>query len=471
MTKVASMQKVEATIFEVNMKKNDAVTLEITALTSEGRGVGRFEGMAVFVPFTAVGDVIEAKILKVLSSYAYGKLERIITPSPDRIENGCPVFGKCGGCVFRHISYEAELRAKESFVRDAFGRIGGLSPEFLPIRGSDNVDGYRNKLQTPLAKADDGSIVSGFYGERSHRVIPVERCLLQPDIFAEITDVIKRQAKTLGISVYNEQTHQGVLRHIYLRKANCSGEICAVLVARRNVPEFVKLAKTLTEEFPQIIGVVLNLNPDRTNVILGERDILLSGRAELSDKMCAVSVEISPKSFYQVNTPAAENLYRQAAEFAEPKGKIILDLYCGAGTIGLSMASEAERIIGVEIVPEAVENARRNAKLSGYPSKSEFICSDAGAAASSLAERGIRPDVIILDPPRKGCDEQTLAACAEMSPQRVVMISCNPATAARDCKRLLELGYATVKVKAFDLFPRTRHVECIVLMTRISKTI
>lgn len=448
------------------MKKNDTVTLEITALTSEGYGVGRSEGMAVFVPFTAVGDIIEAKILKVLSSYAYGKIERIITPSTDRIDNECSAFGKCGGCVFRHISYEAELKAKDSFVRDAFQRIGGLTPVFLPIQGSDNIDRYRNKLQMPLAKAADGSIVSGFFGERSHRVIPVKCCLLQPDIFAEITDFIKRQTKILGISIYNEETHQGVLRHIYLRKANSSGEICAVLIARRKIPEFQKLARELTSKFPQITGVMLNLNPDKTNVILGQRDILLCGRAELSDKMCGVSVEISPKSFYQVNTPAAEKLYRKAAEFAEPEGKTILDLYCGAGIIGLSMASVAERLIGVEIVPEAVENARRNAKLSGYPSKSEFICSDAGAAASSLAERNIRPDVIVLDPPRKGCDEQTLLACAKMSPERIVMISCNPATAARDCKRLSGSGYNVRKVNAFDLFPRTKHVECVVSMSR-----
>ncbi len=445
------------------MTKNQIIELEITALTNEGSGVGRFEGMAVFVPFTAVGDVIECRIVKALKSYAYGKIERIITPSSDRIENTCPAFGKCGGCVFRHISYEAELAAKDGFVRDAFGRIGGLDPEFLEIRGSEQTDGYRNKLQMPLDKTSDGEIVCGFFSERSHRVIPIEKCLLQPEIFSEIIEFIKKEAARLKISIYDEQRHEGVLRHVFLRKGHYSGEICAVLVAKRKTPELSTLAAALEKKFPEIKGVVLNINPDKTNVILGEREILLRGSAEIHDTMCGVNVELSPKSFYQVNTPAAENLYRQAAEFAEPDGKTVLDLYCGAGTVGLSMADRAKKIIGAEIVPEAVENARRNAENSGF-SNAEFICADAGEAARSLAARGLSPDVILLDPPRKGCDENTLSACVKMSPERIVMISCNAATAARDCKFLSENGYSVKTVRAFDLFPRTKHVECVVLM-------
>lgn len=453
------------------MTKNQIITLEITALTNEGSGVGRYEGMAVFVPFTAAGDVISCRIVKVLKNYAYGKIERIITPSPDRVPNTCSAFGKsgsCGGCAFRHISYEAELSAKDGFVRDAFRRIGGFcgsGAEFLPIRGSDLCDGYRNKLQMPLAKDQNGAIVAGFFSERSHRVIPVEECLLQPVIFSEVVAFIRSEAERLKISVYNEQTHEGVLRHVFLRKGHYSGEICAVLVVKRKTPELSALAAALEKSFPEIKGVVLNINPDKTNVILGERDILLRGRAEISDTMCGVSVEISPKSFYQVNTPAAENLYRQAAEFAEPEGKTVLDLYCGAGTVGLSMAEGARKIIGAEIVPQAVENARKNALKSGF-SNAEFICADAGEAARSLAERGIMPDVILLDPPRKGCDENTLSACVEMDPERIVMISCNAATAARDCKYLSEHGYSVKTVRAFDLFPRTKHVECVVLLLR-----
>ena len=452
------------------LSKNDVITLEITALTNEGSGVGHYSqqdggsGLAVFVPFTAVGDVISCRIVKVLKSYAYGRIEALLTPSPDRIESGCGVYGKCGGCCFRHIDYQAELRAKEGFVRDAFTRLGGLSPEFLPIKGSDSADGYRNKLQMPAAKAD-GKTVFGFYSGRSHRVIPTDRCALQPELFADITAFVAQQADKLRISVYNEEKHEGVLRHIYLRRGYYSGEICLCIVARRRVPEFSRLAAAVTERFPQITGVVLNINRERTNVILGNEEHLLYGRAEINDEMCGVKVEISPMSFYQVNTAAAEQLYRQAAEFAQPQGKLLLDLYCGAGTIGLSMAAEARRLIGAEIVPQAVENAKRNAQRNSV-TNAQFICADAGQAAKMLESSGEKPDIIILDPPRKGCGEDTLTACAGMAPERIVMISCNAATAARDSKRLAELGYTAEKVRAFDLFPRTSHVECVVLLTR-----
>lgn len=447
------------------MTKNEIITLEITALTSEGSGVGRCDGMAVFVPFTAVGDVISCRVLKVLKSYAYGKLEKLITSSPDRIANDCPAFGKCGGCVFRHINYQAELTAKELAVRDAFQRLGGLAPEFLPICGSGRVDGYRNKLQMPISKSESGEITAGFFSERSHRVVPVDECRLQPKTFSEIISFVKKRAGELRISVYDERRNEGVLRHIFLRKGHYSGEICAVLVARRNVPEFKRLAFELQKRFSEIVGVSVNVNPEKTNVILGEREILLCGRQTISDKMCGVSAEISPRSFYQVNTPAAENLYRQAAEFAQPSGKTVLDLYCGTGTIGLSMADRAARIIGAEIVPEAVENARRNAKNSGFLN-AEFICADAAKAARKLSEDGTAPGVIVLDPPRKGCGAETLKACAEMAPERIVMISCSPATAARDCKFLAENGYSAEQVRAFDLFPRTKHTECVVLLKR-----
>lgn len=274
------------------LAKNDIITLEITALTNEGSGVGHYKedssdgrGMAVFVPLTAVGDVISCRVVKVLRSYAYGRVEGILTASPDRAEDGCPVYAKCGGCCFRHISYEAELRAKQGFVQDAFTRLGGLSPEFLPIQGSQSPEGYRNKLQMPVSK-QDGRTVCGFYSERSHRVIPVDKCALQPELFAEITRFVTEQADRLRISVYNEEKHEGVLRHIYLRRGHYSGEVCLCLVARRKVPEFERLAKAAAERFPEITGVVLNINRDRTKVILGEDEQVLFGRAEIKDTMC-----------------------------------------------------------------------------------------------------------------------------------------------------------------------------------------
>lgn len=447
------------------MEKNDIVRLEITGITNEGNGVGRYEGMAVFVPCTAVGDVISCRIVKALKSYAYGRAEEVLTPSPDRTENDCPSFPRCGGCVFRHITYGAELAAKDGFVRDAFRRIGGIAPEFLPICGSEKTAGYRNKLQMPLSRDRDGRIFCGFFSERSHNVVPVTECALQPKEFSQIVSYVISEAERLRISVYNELKHEGVLRHVYLRRGHYSGEVCLCLVAKRKVPEFTALAKNAMKRFPQIRGVVLDINREKTNVILGSEEITLCGSAEITDTMCGNDVVISPRSFYQVNTPAAESLYRQAAEFAEPKGKLVLDLYCGAGTIGLSMAGEAQRVIGAEIVPEAVENAVENARRNGIQN-AEFICADAGQAAALLAEEGLTPDVIVLDPPRKGCDEAALSACVRMAPQRIVMISCNAATAARDCRWLADNGYRADRARAFDLFPRTSHVECVVCLVR-----
>ncbi len=452
------------------MNKNDLITLEITDITNEGFGFGKYNGMAVFVPFSAVGDKIEAKVLKVNKSYVYAKIEKMLLPSPDRIENDCPAFGKCGGCAFRHISYSAELKAKENFVKKAFAKIGGFEDEstiFLPIEPSDEIERYRNKLEMPVGMNENKELYCGFFAARSHRIIPVEDCLLQPEIFSEIARFIVLKARELKISAYNELRHEGVLRHIFLRKAvnRQDGGVCCVIVAKRNVPEFKRLARELSEKFPEITGVVLNINPEKTNVILGEKEILLCGKSEISDEMCGVPVEISPKSFYQVNTKAAEKIYRKAAELAKPNGKVILDLYCGAGTIGLSMSKGAKKIIGVEVIPEAVENAIANAKEFGA-SNAEFICADAGdIAALNISEK---PDIILLDPPRKGCDTKTLDFCASLSPERIVMISCNPATAARDCKRLSELGFEVNAVQAFDLFPRTRHVECVVLLSKIT---
>lgn len=447
------------------MEKNEIITLEITALTSEGFGVGKCNELAVFVPKTAVGDVISCRIVKVLKNYAYGKIERIITPSDDRIENTCKAYGKCGGCCYRHISYGAELRAKERIVRDAFERIGGFKNfKTIPICGSDNISEYRNKLQMPL-DVQDGKIVSGFFHERTHNVIPVENCELQPMIFSRIVEFIKSKLKALKISVYSEKSHTGLVRHIYIRKGQKSGEICVTIVSRKNSPAFKTLAKMIADEFPEVVGVVLNLNPERTNVILGETEIPLCGRMAIRDEFCGLTVEISPKSFYQVNSPQAERLYKQAREFIDfTQDKIILDLYCGTGTIGLSIANKQDvKIIGAEIVPQAVENALRNAKQNGIEN-AEFICADAGKAAQTLLDRGINPDVIVLDPPRKGCSQATLDAVTQMNPARIIMISCNPATAARDCKILSE-HYKLEQVRAVDLFPRTKHVECVILLS------
>ena len=450
------------------MKKNDIVRIEITSLTSECSGVGKLNGMVIFVPFSAVGDILSVRILKVKTTYAYGKIEEIITPSPDRINVDCPVYGKCGGCSFRHISYEAELRAKESFVRDAFTRIGGLSPEFLPIVGAKKQCGYRNKLQIPIGTDRVGNITAGFYAFHSHRIVPCSHCLLQPDIFSDIVSEACKTAQELKIPAYDETTGRGVLRHIYLRKGHYSGELCLCTVASCFDGRLKLFDERLRKKFAQITASLVNINDKDTNVILGEREILLYGDGSITDTMCGNKISVSPKSFYQVNTPAAETLYAIAAEFAEAKGKLVLDLYCGAGTIGLSMAKSARKIIGAEIVPDAVENAEKNAAANGIEN-AEFICADAAKAAQILFNRNEKPNVIVIDPPRKGCGIDAAENIAHFGAERIVMVSCNPATAARDCMYFSQLGYTTEKCVAVDMFPRTGHVETVVLMSKTEK--
>ena len=446
------------------MKKNDIVEIEITALSSECSGIGKKDGMVIFVPFSAIGDKLEVKILKVNKTYCYGKIERIITPSPDRVTPDCPVYTRCGGCSLRHISYEAQLRAKEQFVKDAFTRIGGLSPEFLPIIRNTNINSYRNKLQIPIGTDKDGNLIAGFYAFHSHRIVPCEKCLLQPDIFSKITADFLKISTGLNLTAYDETTHKGILRHLYLRKGYYSGEICLCIVVAKNVPEIKILSDKLLEKYPEIVSSVINVNNRDTNVILGDEEIVLTSKNYICDIMCKNAVNIAPKAFYQVNTPCAEQLYSSACDFAEPKGKTVLDLYCGAGTIGLSMARTAKKIIGVEIVPEAIENAKQNA-LANDITNCEFICADAAEAARILHSRSLRPDVIMVDPPRKGCGRDACEQIAAFSAPRIVMVSCNAATAARDCACFAELGYSTDKCVAVDMFSGTNHVETVVLLS------
>ncbi len=446
-------------------KKNEITEMKITGLTNEGYGVGKSEGIVIFVPFTAVGDKLKVRILKVNRSHCYGKIEEIITPSPDRIAPDCDVFGKCGGCEFRHISYEAELKAKEGFVRDAFTRIGGIDTEFLPIIPNSSPDEYRNKAQYPVQKNENGETVCGFFAGRSHRIIPSDCCRLEQPVFKEIKQFIVAFAKEYKISAYNEIEHSGVLRHICIRKGHYTNEISVTIVVRRFVPQLKPLASALSKKFPDIKSITANINKDKTNVIYGNDEKLLYGAPFITDKMCGKTFSVSPLSFYQVNTPMAEVLYKKAAELAEPDGKTIIDLYCGAGTIGLTMADKAKEVIGVEIIENAVVNAKENAALNNADNV-RFICGDAGNATDILVQEKIKADVVILDPARKGCDKKTLKNVVEFNPERIVMISCNAVTAARDCSILEQNGYKCVSVQAVDLFSRTRHVECIIKLNR-----
>ncbi len=449
------------------MQKNEIYTVTIDDLTAEGSGVCHIDGMAVFVPDTAAGDEAEIKIVKVLKKYAFGIVQKLIKPSDDRIQSDCKYCRQCGGCTFRHISYEKELEIKSKIVKDAFERIGKLHPEFLPIIGGESRVRYRNKAQYPVSCDKNGNLICGFYAKRSHRTVPIDDCLLQPESFKKAVDIIISYAQEKKISAYNEEMNTGILRHIYLREGYHSGEMMVCIVVRKAIERELKgLIPRLLDAMPEIKSIVMNVNPEKTNVILGRKTVTLWGCDTITDTMCGNEVEISPLSFYQVNTPQAEKLYGTAKEFAGLTGsERLLDLYCGAGTIGLSMADKAGSVLGVEVVPPAVENAKKNAERNSIEN-AEFICGDAGEVAKKLADENMLPDVIVADPPRKGCDIQTIDAICRMNPQRVVMVSCNPATAARDCALLCERQYKIEKVQPVDLFPGTGHVECVVLMSR-----
>ena len=448
------------------LEKNKVYIAEITGLTSEGSGVCRINEVAVFVPETAIGDIAEIKIVKVLSSYAFGIVTKLLTPSSDRYERSCSVYKKCGGCVYRHINYKAECQAKEAIVKDAFERIGKLKPQFDSFLVAEETDRYRNKAQYPLA-VENGIAVCGFYAPRSHRVIPIVDCPLQPKLFADISNTVLKYINDKKIPIYDENKGTGIMRHIYLRRGAHSGEVMVCLVVRKDISRQINsLCRILTRDFPDIKSIVLNINSKKTNVILGDQCLTLWGNSTITDIMCGNEIEISPLSFYQVNTSQAERLYYKALEYASPKGnETIADLYCGAGTIGLSMANSSGKIVGIEIIPEAIENAKNNAKRNNIEN-ADFYCGDAGTVFGRIQENAYSPDIIVVDPPRKGCSKETLDNIIKACPDRIVMISCNPSTAARDSKYLCENGYSTKKVCGADLFPSTKHVECVVLMSR-----
>ncbi len=442
--------------------KNDLVELSIIDITDEGNGVGKIDGFAVFVPGTAIGDRLRVKLVKIQKNFAYGIVEEILSPSLDRIPVDCGVYRQCGGCSLRHISYQAELQIKQNWVEQHLKRIGGIDAPVLPIIGSPRQDGYRNKAQYPV-RMEDGELRLGMFGKRSHRVIPCIDCRLQPPEFESILKTIRNFCLEWKISIYNEEKHFGLLRHVYLRSAQATGEIMVCLVINGvSLPHSGELVDRLRAACPSVASVVVNRNREKTNVILGQHCQTLWGKDTIADVLCGVRVNLSPLSFYQVNREGAEQLYRVAAEFAGLTGReLLLDLYCGAGTIGLSMARRVRELVGVEIIPQAVENARRNAQENGIEN-ARFLCDDAKGAAASLRREGLTPDVVVLDPPRKGCAPEVLEAVSGMNPDRIVMVSCNSATLARDLAALRTLGYHTVKAQPVDMFPCTSHVETVV---------
>ena len=454
------------------LQKNQVLTLQVERLSSDGSGVAHSpEGETVFIPGAAPGDEARVRIVKDCKRYAFGILDEVLTPSPDRIPVDCAVAGPCGGCSLRHLDYAAELRAKQENVADTFARIGGLDVPVLPIVGSPEIDRYRNKVQFPVGTDKAGRPCIGFYAGRTHRIVPCPDCRLQPGVLNEIGNTLCAFFAEKGIHPYNEETGKGLVRHIFLRRGAHSGQIMVCLVCTRaKLPSAEELCTRLKEAFPDIVTILLNVNAKNTNVILGSETHTLYGQGYIEDTLCGVPVQLGPLSFYQVNTLAAEQLYGIAAEYAQlTPDDLLLDLYCGMGTIGLSMADHCRELVGVEIVPEAIESARANAARMGaaVSAKSRFFCADAGQAAAQLAAEGLHPDVVMLDPPRKGCDEATLSAVVRMAPRRVVYVSCNPATAARDAAWLEQNGYHAEKVQPVDLFPRTKHCETVCLLSKL----
>ena len=445
------------------MKKNDLFDVVIDGYTSEGAGVCRVDSMVVFVPAAARGDHVRIRIVKVLRNHAYGRVEEVLSPSSARIVPDCAAFPKCGGCALRHITYEEELRMKRERVESALARVGGISLTAERMIGAPSPLAYRNKAIYPVGMKD-GHAVTGFFRSRSHEIVPLSRCLLQQDGCDRAAQLVLRWVDEHHIPVYDETTGRGLLRQIYLRAAK-DGKMLLTLIAADMPAHIDALRRLFEKECPAVVGAVLNLNRTRGNTLLGQECRALWGRQTLPDTLCGLAFELSPLSFYQVNRDQAECLYACALEYAGLHGsELVVDLYCGAGTITLMLAQKAGRAIGVEIVPDAVENARRSAERNGV-ANAEFLCADAGEAAARLNAQGLKPDVVCVDPPRRGLDAATIEAIAAMAPARVVYVSCDPGTLARDAALLREKGYEARRLTCVDMFPRTAHVESVCLLS------
>lgn len=460
------------------MKKNEIVEITIEDIGVNGEGIGKVDGYALFVKDAVIGDRIEAKITKAKKNYAYARMMKILEPSPNRVAPKCPVARQCGGCQIQELSYEKQLEFKEKKVRGNLERIGGFSPELIeevkePICGMENPFYYRNKAQFPFGTDKEGNIITGFYAGRTHQIIPNTKCALGVKQNKQILEMIVEFMNSYHVTAYNEETGEGLLRHALIRYGFKTGEIMVCLVINGDkIPHSEKLVDKLAE-IPGMTSITLNVNKERSNVILGREINVLWGQEYITDYIGNVKYQISPLSFYQVNPVQTEKLYGLALEYADLKGEeTVWDLYCGIGTISLFLAQKAKQVYGVEIIPQAIEDAKNNAKINGIENAEFFV----GKAEEILPayyvdyekEYGEKAhaDVIVVDPPRKGCEESLLRTMVDMEPERIVYVSCDSATLARDLKILCENGYEIKKVRAVDQFPMTVHVETIVLIQK-----
>nr|WP_325196033.1 23S rRNA (uracil(1939)-C(5))-methyltransferase RlmD [uncultured Oscillibacter sp.] len=448
------------------LHQNQIYTGTVEGYSSEGLGIVRLDGAVVFVPQAIRGEETDLRITKVMKTAAAGEIVKIHNPSPERTKPECPYFGKCGGCDFQHMSYTEELWAKRQRVQDALTRLGGTDLRVEEILGAKNPAHYRNKSQYPVGA--DGAI--GFFRARSHQVVPVDRCLIQSEVSDRTAKAVGDWMKRYRVSAYDETTGKGLVRHIYVRVNRKGESLCCVIANGKQLPREPELAAYVRAAAPGTVGVVLNTNTKKGNVILGEKYRTLWGQDFLMDTLCGLTFKLSVPSFYQVNRDQAEVLYGKALEFAALTGEeTVLDLYCGTGTITLCLAKRAKRAIGAEIVPPAIEDAKENAARNNIEN-AEFFCGDAADIAAKLEREGLRPDVITVDPPRKGLTPEVIASVAGMGPKRVVYVSCDPATLGRDVKIFDGFGYKAVRAAAVDMFPGTRHVETVCLLSKLKST-
>ena len=456
------------------IKKNQSYTAEIVGYSSTGAGVARILGRAVFVDFALMGEVWEILILKVTSSAVYGKGIRCVKASNERFSPACPAFGKCGGCDLMHMSYVEELSFKLSRVNDAVKRVAGLDFVLNEIIGADEDKTlrYRNKAIFAVGQDKNGKAITGFFRERSHDIIDAPDCLIQTELSVRCAEALREFMDANGVSAYNEETGKGQIRHIFTRCSLKYPQSVACIVSARGLHEHTDaLVRTLREKCPELTGIVLCINKTRGNTVLAGDFHTLWGSEFIEDELCGLRFKISPLSFYQINPIQAEKLYMRALNYASPDGAgVVLDLYCGTGTISLCLARGAKFVYGAEIVESAVINARQNAEANGIKN-AEFILGDAGEAAKKLARSGVKPDAVVVDPPRKGLSLEVIEEICAMSPARVVYVSCDPATLARDMKLFSERGYLPQKGTAVDMFPHTCHVESVVLMSRSKRNI
>ena len=446
----------------MELAKNQEHTVTIEGYGEGGMGVARIDGRVVFVHGALRGEKCRVLILKTLKSVAFAKVLEVIEPSSERITPDCPYFPRCGGCTYRHIRYEEELRLKKQRVQDNLSRIGGSDVTVEEILGARDTLRYRNKAQYPVSK--DGAV--GFYRARTHEVIECEHCLLVKPEADAAAEALREYMQSCRVAGFDEKTGRGLVRHLYIR-SNAAGEsLVCVLVNGDKLPKEDRLVTLLRDACPKCTGIVLGTNTKKGNVILGDRYRTLWGSDRLEDTLCGKTFRLSVPSFYQVNRVQAERLYAKAIEFAGLTGQeTVLDLYCGAGTITLALSDHAKKVLGAEIVPEAIDDARENAARNGVKNV-EFFCGDASDVAKKLARENLRPDVITVDPPRKGLAADVVESIAEMQPGRVVYVSCDSATMARDVKRLADLGYTAQRACAVDMFPRADHVETVVLLSK-----